>query len=113
MTDIFMTRPATVLCTVLLGAIAAGVPGKVVAQPEEEKRAQVAESFKHADVNRDGHLTPSEFKSFIDAIAEHDIGRSKTIKARKIYARAFAKLDRDDDGLVQRIELQASKSLSP
>ncbi|MEO0882677.1 MAG: hypothetical protein AAFY34_08065 [Pseudomonadota bacterium] len=65
----------------------------------------IQENFEMADENGDGALTTAEFRTFIDLQAEDEIGRSKTVKGRGLYDRAFSRADADSNGNVTLDEI--------
>ncbi|MEP0391694.1 EF-hand domain-containing protein, partial [Erythrobacter sp.] len=67
------------------------------------------ENFQQADKNDDRKLNPREFKAFINANAEDDIGRASMVRRFGAYDRAFARLDADKDGEITRAELLAAR----
>lgn len=83
---------ALVFLTTLM-MIAAG--GPVNAQ---NQRDQARDNFARADANRDGHLDPTEFRTFINLNADQGLGRAPTIRRFNAYSNAFAELDKNRDG---------------
>ena len=79
------------------------------AQTSEETQQLARENFQQADRNDDRKLNPQEFKAFIDANAEDDIGRASMVHRFGAYDRAFARLDTDQDGEITRAELAAAR----
>ena len=66
-------------------------------------------NFLAADKNKDGKLSQSEFKLFIDANARDGLGRAGKIKQFGAYGRAFNKLDANKDGQISPKELAAAR----
>jgi len=77
------------------------------AQADEatEKKALMKENFKQADADGDGSLTPEEFKTFVDANADDDLGRAGKVRRMGAYDKAFKKMDKDEDGAVSWSEI--------
>ena len=68
-------------------------------------QAAVAADLRAADADRDGRLSRAEFRVLIDRRAEAGGERAAVIKRAGAYDRAFARLDRDNDGFLSREEL--------
>ena len=75
-----------------------------LADADDEQALREA-NFKAADADGDGALNEVEFRAFIDANAEDDLGRAKTIRRFAAYDRAFGQLDEDGSGTVSWSEL--------
>jgi len=91
-----------------LGAAVAatvGLSGPAIAQQSELG----AENYREADANGDGVLAYAEFATFLDLNAEDDLGQAAMISARGLHARAFARVDANEDGVVSPQELQAAQ----
>jgi Ca2+-binding EF-hand superfamily protein len=73
-----------------LSAIVSGISGVAEAGSRE--------NFIAADRNRDGALTRSEFRVFIDKNAAEGIGYAPTIQAQNMYDEAFDMVDKNGDG---------------
>ncbi|MDH6265921.1 Ca2+-binding EF-hand superfamily protein [Rhizobium sp. SG_E_25_P2] len=71
--------------------------------------AQAQEVFAKVDVNGDGGLDLTEFTGFIDAAAEAGKPNAKKIQANQFYAKAFARIDKNKDGLVTKNEIAAMR----
>jgi Ca2+-binding EF-hand superfamily protein len=84
--------------------------GAVSAQSTDEQKSVLQTNFQAADANRDGALDRDEFKVFINANAESDLGRAKQIRRFKAYGRAFSKLDGDGDKAVTLAEIHSARS---
>ena len=93
-TDSRLTRGLLIL---LMGAILTA-PG--VRADAGEQQAKREANFKAADADGDGALTQAEFKAFIDANADDNLGRAAQLKRFGAYDRAFNKLDKDESGTV-------------
>jgi Ca2+-binding EF-hand superfamily protein len=61
-----------------------------------EQQAIREANFAAADADGDGALTPTEFKAFIDANADDNLGQAATLRRFGAYDRAFKKLDKDE-----------------
>ncbi len=97
-----MTTKATLtaLIAILLGGAALG------AQPNDAERKLAAENILQADVDADGALSKSEFRTLIDLNAEDGIGRAAMIKRFGRYSMAFDRVDANADGLVTPDEIK-------
>ena len=73
----------------------------------QSQRDQARTNFAKADVNKDSNLDPAEFRTFINLNADMGLGRAPTIRRLNAYARAFAELDKNKDGLVSQQEIAA------
>ncbi|MCR9078979.1 MAG: EF-hand domain-containing protein [Hyphomonadaceae bacterium] len=97
------------LMAVALGYVLA-LSGTVSAQ-ENDDRVVVAEAnFEAADADGDGALDRDEFKAFINANAESNLGRAKQIRRFRAYGRAFSRLDADGSKSVTWEEIQIAQS---
>lgn len=79
------------------------------AQISEEKQKLARENYQQADRNDDRKLNSEEFRAFINANAEDDIGRASTVRRFGAYDRAFARLDADKDGEITLTEMAAAR----
>ena len=79
------------------------------AQETAEERELARENFQQADKNGDGKLDPREFRTFIDANADDDIGRAATVRRFGAYDTAFARVDADKNGEITPAELTAAR----
>jgi len=86
-------------------ALAITAPALALNPAADRKAAQ--ENYKQADANKDGKLSKSEFRKFIDANAKDKIGRASTIKRFGAYNTAFGRVDANKDGMVTPQELAA------
>jgi Ca2+-binding EF-hand superfamily protein len=84
--------------------------GAAIAQSGDEQKSILQSNFQSADANGDGALDRDEFKGFINANAESDLGRAKQIRRVKAYGRAFSKLDADGDKAVTVAEIHSAQS---
>jgi Ca2+-binding EF-hand superfamily protein len=71
--------------------------------------AQAQEVFAKVDANGDGGLDLTEFTAFIDAAAAAGKPNAKKIQANQFYARAFARIDKNKDGLVTQKEIASMR----
>ena len=90
-------RPVGILLILLLGAI---LHISTVQAETTEQQAKREANFKAADINGEGALTEAEFKVFIDANADDNIGHAAKLRRFGVYDRAFEKLDKDKSGTV-------------
>jgi len=74
---------------------------------EEQEFAQ--ENFRQSDKNGDGTLDRQEFRAFIDANADDDIGRAAMVRRFGAYDTAFERVDTNEDGNITRWELAAAR----
>lgn len=77
------------------------------AQTSAADQKAVRTNFKQADANKDGKLSKSEFRRFIDENAKDNIGRASMVKRFGAYDAAFARVDTNKDGIVTGKELVA------
>lgn len=66
-----------------------------------------AENYRQADANGDGVLVYAEFATFIDLNAADGLGNAARVSSRGMHARAFERIDANDDGIVTPQEMQA------
>ena len=92
--DLRLTRGLLIL---LMGAILIAPCVRADIGEQQEKREA---NFETADANGDGALTQAEFKAFVDANADDNLGRAAQLKRFGAYDRAFDRLDRDKSGTV-------------
>ena len=90
------------LTSAALLPIMSTAPAKADAQ-----RAQAQANFQAADVNQDQVLDASEFKTFINLNADHNLGRASMIRRFGLYGRAFGTVDANADGVVSKQEIAA------
>lgn len=81
----------------------------VLAMNDNADRKAARENFMQADANKDALLSKSEFKNFINANADDDLGRASMVRRFGAYDRAFARVDANKDGFVSGKELAASQ----
>lgn len=67
------------------------------------------DDFSRADTSGDGALTPVEFKTFIDGLAEAGRAQAQKVKAAGRYGLAFDRIDKNGDGLVTAAEVAAMR----
>lgn len=73
---------------------------------QQDIRAAVQENFKEADANEDSKLNKAEFRKFIDANADDNIGRGAAmVRQFNAYDTAFARIDANEDGFITGEEL--------
>ena len=103
-----MMPPLTMANVLLSGAglalTIASAPA--ISQTAPSPQDMAAANFRMADVDADGRLNAAEFTAFINLNAAQDIGQASRVKNAGAYDRAFARLDRNGDGLVTPDELQ-------
>lgn len=63
-------------------------------------------NFLGADANDDGLLVYAEFATFIDLNAADGIGNAARVSSLGLYARAFKRVDANDDGKITPQELR-------
>ena len=93
----------------IVAASALLVATSAIANEKADERAKAQANFQQADENSDGKLTPSEFRNFINANADDDIGRASTVRRFGAYVRAFGRLDANKDGEITVQELAAAR----
>lgn len=71
------------------------------------QRVQAQANFFAADVDKNEQLSLSEFMTFINLNAEHNLGQAASIRQFKMYKRAFKKADANGDGIVTKQEIAA------
>lgn len=102
------------LCKMSLMAAAMGyliaLKGGAWAQKKDDNDTVAEANFEAADLNSDGGLDRDEFNAFINANAEHNLGRAKQIRRFRAYGRAFSRLDADGSKSVTWEEIQAAQS---
>lgn len=64
------------------------------------------QNLQQADANGDKALNYDEFVTFINLNATDNIGRANMIKSRNLYASAFSRLDKNNDGLITADEIE-------
>ena len=94
---------------VALGSVLA-LNGAASAQEAADDHHSVAEAnFQAADADGNGALDRGEFKAFVNANAESNLGRAKQIRRFKAYGRAFSRLDEDGNNSVSWAEVQTAQ----
>jgi Ca2+-binding EF-hand superfamily protein len=93
-----LTRAALGLLIASIGVIAPGPHGASAQEPTA--------NFEKADADRNGALTPAEFRTFINMSADAGNGRAATIRSRGMYDRAFSTIDANRDGSISLDELR-------
>lgn len=81
------------------------VSAQAAAQTGSSAQDMAAANFRMADSNGDGVLNADEFVSFINLNAAQNIGQAKRVRSAGAYNRAFASVDKDEDGVVTPNEL--------
>lgn len=84
----------------------AGVSAPRAAQAQFE--AAAVQAFLAADQNGDELLTPSEFRVFIQRMADAGAPVSQRIRTFGAYGRAFRQVDADGNGYATPAELRAA-----
>lgn len=95
--------PLNVLIAIAI-AIATVAPALHASEANREKAGA---NFLEADVDDDGALTRSEFRTLIDLNAADGIGQAHMVKRFGRYDQAFGRIDTNGDGLVTPEEMQA------
>lgn len=96
-----MLRTLPLLCAACVSS-AFLVPAHAFAQNQE----LAAENYQQADADGDGQLVLAEFANFIDLNAADGLGNAARVSSRGLHARAFDRVDANDDGVVTPEELQ-------
>jgi Ca2+-binding EF-hand superfamily protein len=65
--------------------------------------------FATADKNGDGSLDQAEFAGLIDAAAAAGKPKAQKVKAYNMYAKAFARVDKNEDGKISKVEAASMK----
>ena len=73
----------------------------------DPQRAQAQANFVQADVNKDEQLDYTEFKTFINLNADHNLGRAAAVRRFSMYEKAFGQADANRDGIVSKQEITA------
>ncbi len=97
----------TILAATAVSALMAS--GTALAQSSDPERAAARANFQQSDANDDGELNASEFRAFIDANAEDDIGRAGMVRRFGAYDRAFSQVDGDSNGSITPAELAEAR----
>lgn len=71
------------------------------------KRVQAQANFFAADIDKNEQLSLSEFMTFINLNAEHNLGQAASIRQFKMYKMAFKKADANGDGILTKQEIAA------
>lgn len=108
--DLIMMPPLTTANMLLsiAGLALTIVSAPAVAQTASSAQEMAAANFRLADVDANGVLNSEEFVAFINLNAAQNIGQASRVKNAGAYDRAFARLDRDGNGLVAPEELANS-----
>jgi Ca2+-binding EF-hand superfamily protein len=96
------SRPTGGLLILVMGAILITLSARADVSEQQAKREA---NFKAADLHGDGALTQAEFRAFIDANAEDNLGHATTLRRFGAYDRAFKKLDKDESSTVSWLEV--------
>jgi hypothetical protein len=95
---------------VFVGVVSAALfAGSAIAQSDAEREAARA-NFRQADANGDHRLNRREFRAFINANAEDGLGRAAMVRRFGAYDRAFARVDRNGNGIVTPAELSTAQN---
>ncbi len=71
------------------------------------QRVQAQANFFAADIDKNEQLSLSEFMTFINLNAEHNLGQAASIRQFKMYKMAFKKADANGDGILTKQEIAA------
>ncbi|WOE74686.1 hypothetical protein [Alterisphingorhabdus coralli] len=82
--------------------------GPAMAQSASNKAKIAHKNFVAADASKDGALSTSEFKKFIDMSASAGLGQAPTIKRMGAYSYAYSRVDKNGDGKVTWNELRTA-----
>ena len=99
---------AKIVKTTVLAAASCALLAFVVPAAADQNRERARENFLAADANQDKQLDADEFKTFIDLNAEDGLGRAGTVRRFGMYARAFGRVDEDQDGFVTPQEMRSA-----
>ncbi|NKN39495.1 hypothetical protein HFC70_24410 [Agrobacterium sp. a22-2] len=69
--------------------------------------ASAQDAFAASDANGDGALDSAEFVTFINIAAKAGRGQAKKVAANNMYGRAFARVDKNQDGRIAPGEVAA------
>lgn len=97
-----MARTSTLVLN-LVFATSLALASSVAAQENQ----LAVENYQQADANGDGVLVYAEFAALIDLNAADGVGNAAMVSSRGWHARAFKRIDANDDGIVSPEELQA------
>lgn len=92
-----------------LFALTAPAMAENVAIPPTSTPEQI-EAFKGADHDSDGALTRSEFRIFIEAMADQGEPTAQFIRTFSMHSIAFTEVDRDRDGYARPFEISEANS---
>lgn len=102
------------LCKMSLMAAAMGyliaLKGGAWAQMKDDNDAVAEANFEAADLNSDGGLDRDKFQAFMNANAEHNLGRAKQIRMFRAYGRTYSRVDADGSKFVTWEEIQIVQS---
>jgi Ca2+-binding EF-hand superfamily protein len=99
-----ISRIITPLVVTTLAHVALTLPA---AANDNHKRAQAQTNFQAADVDKNEQLNQSEFKTFINLNADHNLGQASSVRRLGMYTKAFKKADANGDGVVTKEEIAA------
>lgn len=91
-----------------LAAAALGLVANAEARAEDRATPAERAAFTAADTDRDGALSKREFEIFVRALAARGEATPTTIVRLGVFGIAFARADRDGDGLATPEELRAA-----
>lgn len=97
----------TILAATALSALMAS--NAALAQNSDAERAAARLNFQQSDANDDGELNAAEFRAFINANADDDIGRAGMVRRFGAYDRAFSRVDGDGNGSITPAELAEAR----
>ncbi|MCM2476584.1 hypothetical protein HGO38_24355 [Rhizobium sp. CG5] len=69
--------------------------------------ASAQDAFAASDANGDGALDSAEFVTFINMAAKAGRGQAKKVAANNMYGKAFARVDKNQDGKIAPGEVAA------
>jgi Ca2+-binding EF-hand superfamily protein len=96
-------KKLTLIPAIALAFLATG------AAAQDDKQKAAAENFQQADADKDGKLSKTEFRKFIDLNAADKLGRAATIKSYGMYDTAFGRVDANKDGFVTPDEIKSMR----
>ncbi len=93
----------------IVAASALLVAAPTIANEKADDQAKARENFQQADADSNRKLTRAEFRNFINANADDDIGRAAIVRRFGAYEKAFERLDANKDGEINAQELAAAR----
>jgi Ca2+-binding EF-hand superfamily protein len=95
--------------SIIVATSALLVASPALANEKADDRAKARENFQQADADSNRKLTRAEFRNFINANADDDIGRAAMVRRFGAYEKAFKRLDVNEDGEINAQELAAAR----